>query len=406
MALQCRIMEIMKQTKQKPSIALLAACTFVIALITSMPAAACDTPVYRYAMYNWATAPYMFYYFHDGTPAGEDEETNLLLVELAESEPPLNVVFTTVDLSQDEPLEQLPEPVKQCYRSHADGDVPRYLVVTPWGAELFAGRLDTATVRAMVQSPIRTRLGELLTDGATAVLLILTGPDDAENRRAEQLAAELSERNAAGKIELLKLSRTDPAERWLVRSLLVVEPDLYDYPDTPMIFAAYGRGRVMPPYVGKGINADNLAECIAFLSGACSCMVKSQNPGMDLLVQWDWESAADTIAATDETFDGDVPRLEYQEFAVDEAGNTVEATPPLDEKLEGKVEISGVAGGRAEGDAPAVPPHRSALPRPPDALPRAFAARQAWKLGIGVLVGTIVVLAAGFVISKGLGIRD
>ncbi len=399
-------MKVMKQTKRKPPISSLAACTFIIAMITSMPTVACDTPVYRYAMYNWAVAPYMFYYFHNGTPAGEDEEVNRLLAELAECEPPLNVVFTTVDLSQDEPLEQLPELVKQCYRSHTDGDAPRYLVITPWGAELFAGRLDEATVRAMVQSPIRTRLGELLSDGTTAVLLVLTGPDEAENSRAEHVAVELSERTAAGKIELLKLSRTDPAEQWLVRSLLVVEPDLYDYPDAPMIFAAYGRGRVMPPYVGKGINADNLAECIAFLSGACSCMVKSQNPGMDLLVQWDWESAADTIAATDETSDGDAPRLEYQEFAVDEAGNTVEATSALDEIPEDKIKTSGVAGGRAEGDAPAVPPHRSALPRPPDASPRAFAARQAWKLGIGVLVGTIVVLAAGFVISKGLGIRD
>ncbi len=40
--------------------------------------------------------------------------------------------------------------------------------------------------------------------------------------------------------------------------------------------------------MGAGINADNLRESAAFVTGACSCQVKEQNPGFDLLLNADW----------------------------------------------------------------------------------------------------------------------
>ena len=65
-----------------------------------------------------------------------------------------------------------------------------------------------------------------------------------------------------------------------------------------MIFAVFGRGRALPPFVGKGITRDNLLECVYFLTGTCSCTVKDQNPGMDLLFASDWWSVAEKLAST------------------------------------------------------------------------------------------------------------
>ena len=56
--------------------------------------------------------------------------------------------------------------------------------------------------------------------------------------------------------------------------------------------------------VGRGINEENIEESCQFLVGACSCEVKSQNPGADLLVRANWESVV-----ADEDYD-DVSSLQ------------------------------------------------------------------------------------------------
>jgi hypothetical protein len=44
------------------------------------------------------------------------------------------------------------------------------------------------------------------------------------------------------------------------------------------------------PLVGKGITGKNLHDAAEFLAGACSCEIKDQNPGFDLLLAADWEA--------------------------------------------------------------------------------------------------------------------
>ena len=201
-------------------------------------------------------------------------------------------------------------------------------------------------------------------------MLLLTGADETENKLAEEALDELiarSQRNeipmaldfsdpamtgtmppeepgdgedAEGadpaakppglKVAKLKIDRSDPAEEWFVLALMTLEPDLHEYAKEPMIFAGYGRGRAMEPYIGKGITPDNLVDVVAFLAGACSCMVKEQNPGADLLVKWDWEATADLMAADDPTLDPNP--YGYQEFsagapATDESSEAMETQP-------------------------------------------------------------------------------
>ena len=78
----------------------------------------------------------------------------------------------------------------------------------------------------------------------------------------------------------------------------------------------YGRGRALPPYIGKGIVYDNLVEVADFITSACSCTVKDQNPGVDLLMSFDWDSASAAVAerfgseeGNNETLDDLFPQL-------------------------------------------------------------------------------------------------
>jgi len=443
-----------------------------MALSAGTPASACNTPVYRYAMYNWASTPYAVFYFHEGTPAEEDEAVNKLLVELSEAEPPANVYFNEVDVSEEECFSRLHPLIKKLYEANAEVPKPMHLIITPWGAELFAGRLDEAKVKAMVASPARTKMTELLAEGNITVLMILTGPNADENQRAEKVAGEVVDVIVSGeipvgvdpvgygpempyddneqgddedgeeeddgngdedskgraKIAMLKVSRTDAAEEWLVRTLLSIEPDLDEFPDDTMIFAAYGRGRAMPPYIGKGITPDNLIDCVMFLAGACSCMVKDQNPGMDLLMQCDWNTVADVLAANDPAFDDDP--WGYQEFeqqpeeGVESTADAPVGDAPADDSPPEGVETTGESmADAAAAEAEQTPVVNSAEGAISPAVTEAvdntaatldqiaesvefdndsasFAMRQAWTIGLGLAVGAVLVVLAGLVLVR------
>jgi hypothetical protein len=370
----------------------------VAVLLGGTSASACNTPVYRYAMYNWRVSPYPIFYLYNGEEPEEDKKTNKLIEELSTSEAEIaNVVLEKIDVSDAEKLDKLPgwEVIEKAWKSYNDGAVPAHLVMTPWGAKVFAGRLDEKAVKALVESPARTRLGELLNQGNAAVMIFLSGADETENKRAEKALDELIAKSQRNEIPMaldfsdpatmgavppdesgdgenaedadpaakppglrvakLKIDRSDPAELWFVRALMTLEPDLHEYAKEPMIFAGYGRGRAMEPYIGKGITPDNLVDVVAFLAGACSCMVKEQNPGADLLVKWDWEATADLMAADDSTLDP--TPYGYQEFspaapATDESSQAME-TQPAARTAEPKTDTLAAADPATAPDPPA-----------------------------------------------------
>jgi len=449
------------------------------------PALACSTPVYRYAMYSWQSAPYRVFYFHHGEPAQKDVAVNQWIEEQYDAVPGANIVLSEIDVTDEEQLDWLPKIVQKSYQENSDGEKPLHMVYSPWGVQQFVGRLEEETIGAIVDSPARKRIAELLHEGNATVMLILEGTDQEENTGAEKVIADVIASAKAGEIvtaadpglggmstellpemetdetdslegagegeedglnvAVLKVLADDPKERWLVKSLMAVEPDLDEYAGKTMIFAVYGRGRAMPPYIGKGITVENLIECVAFLAGPCSCMVKDDNPGMDLLISWDWEetsnqwAAAETGAAMDP--------YGYQEFAADDSGSWTQtdaqgdavddatANAETDESGTGKSgdSVAGeyVAGsslaseriGMADGtdDSPGTPSDDlqstatekvSDLGTPPaqpeataeEAGPstqaaegvEAIARRQSLTIGLGLGAGTLLVLLVGF----------
>ena len=298
---------------------------------------ACDTPVYRYAMYRWQPAPYEVYFFHREPAAGEDKKIEEMIKSLPRhKDAPANVVYLPVNLNDDAELVGVPPDVKQAWQAEKDRPLPSYMFVSPLGIELYTGKLDTSAAAAIVDSPARKQFAKLLEKGNAGVFVLIEGKEAAANDAAEQVIGELILDVEKGKVNLyqgpadafadlptvgpdaekeneakeaekkeekpqyevgmVRVSRDDPKEQWLVRMLMGVERDLGDFADQPMVFAVYGRGRALPPYIGKGVSRDNLLECLYFVTGACSCTVKEQNPGLDLLVRHDWESAAAKMA--------------------------------------------------------------------------------------------------------------
>lgn len=181
-----------------------------------------------------------------------------------------------------------------------------------------AGQPQDALQPAEAHTPETGNEAEAVDTQVAAEPAAATKAEDSPAHADGEGAAEDAARDAAEeedavgfKLAVLKVARDDKAEQWLVRSLLAVEPDLDEFPEEAMVFGIYGRGRALPPFIGKGINYDNLLECVYFLMGPCSCQIKDQNPGMDLLMCWDWEKTADEWMATDESLAADDWQYDY-----------------------------------------------------------------------------------------------
>ncbi len=298
---------------------------------------ACNIPVFRYALERWESYAYEIVVFHWGELAQADRAVVQQIEKRAAVEQaPANCEVRTVDLA-DEPDAAMQRLFWQAHGRIGSTWAGLRYPELPWvvlrypehfradpAQAVWAGRLSMSAAKGLVDSPVRSKIAKRIAAGDSVVWVLLESGDRAKDEAAAALlekelkksrdriaeaesdvedAPEDEEEGMYGPppsvkvtiaFSLLRVSRTDPAEKVLVNMLVRGEPELAQekYASQPMAFPVFGRGRALWGLVGKGINADNIAESCEFLVGPCSCMVKDQNPGTDLLIAADWEAAA------------------------------------------------------------------------------------------------------------------
>ena len=283
----------------------------LLGLTEASRVAACNVPVFRYALERWVPDPYQVVVFHEGPLAPGAQKVVTALLDYVDRPDgcPTNLTFEVVDVSKN-----IDRRWQDIIQTRKDATLPwlsvRYPAQTEIKASLHEGPLDTAFLQSLLDSPMRRTLAERLLSGQTAVwILVESGDKDKDNEKAAWLTSHLKKleqtltlpelttapkdklrADLALKIEfsLLRVSRQDAREQVLVRCLLGMEDDLEPRRE-PIVFPVFGRGLALWAIVGKGINADNIEGAARFLVSACSCEVKAQNPGVDLLMTADWE---------------------------------------------------------------------------------------------------------------------
>jgi hypothetical protein len=268
-------------------------CLIAPALILAALVSACDIPVCDYTLQNWLRDAYRVSYFYSGTEAARDVPVNIHLQRAAEEAGfHANLTIKKVNVGgggatpHNAAANQLPP-------RHKSRKLPFHTVITPRGTELFAGRLNLADARALVQSPLRKQLARDLCQGKNGLLLILLGPDRTQNAAAKKIVPRIiaHAREQDLDVGMLQVRRDDAEEKWFVEQLLSLEDDLKQLDDT-MVFGVFGRGHVMAPYLGKGITEANINTIVTFMNGPCACEIKTSSPGMDMLTAWQWDTAA------------------------------------------------------------------------------------------------------------------
>ena len=288
----------------------------------------CDTPVYRYALYRWSPTPYVVVAVaRDESARKELESLESVVAQAAQSDEPANIAWMTVDPKSPDQLSQLPPSVRQALGEMAATEPYHVWVVAPHGAVIKDGALKADELESLLDSSARRKIRDEIEQAKAGVFVLLESPDHPkENAAALATIMSTCKEVAEGKVklntaptvdrpeaEVIRVRRDDETEKGFVAQLLEIEPDLKSA-EGPIVFLVFGRGRALFSCLGKGITSDNLARDIEFVAGACSCTVKEQNPGVDLLMKSDWETIAAVVSEKYQGEEGADPLLDGNEL--------------------------------------------------------------------------------------------
>ncbi|MCA9003963.1 MAG: hypothetical protein KDA70_01730 [Planctomycetaceae bacterium] len=293
-------------------------------LLTTTVIWACSVPVFRYALERWPADKYSAVLFHRGGLTPEQQK----LISHFDQEGTIaqksaNVELRLVDLDTKPAPEDL-----ALWKAQKSETLPLLVMRTPLPAPVptgfWSGEPTEENISRLIDSPLRQNIAKQLIDGQTAVWVFLESGDVAKDKAARELLAKelkrmektlklpeieqadieqglvsVSPDSLKLKFSIVTCSRDDSAEQSLTQMLLATESDLKDFDSDPMALPVFGRGRVLYALIGKGINPGTIEQACRDLTGPCTCQVKDQNPGTDLLMSVPWEKLV-TPATQDE----------------------------------------------------------------------------------------------------------
>ena len=291
---------------------------------------ACQVPVFRFALERWEADSYTLVIVpgSQGELSADEEAVAAFLQSRGSADGPAPNVNVEIDS----------ETVGEGTRASMALSYPLNGV----GADappIWHGPLIMENARGLVDSPARREIVARLLKGESAVwVMVESGDEEKDEAAATEIEKAFLKAESELKIpdgvltveeapespdgdsddvlrssiplkidfSFIRISRDDPAEAIFREMLLHMEDDLEDFMNEPMVFPVFGRGRALEPLIGRGINSKNVFEHASYFCGACSCEIKNQNPGVDLLIAANWEAA---IAGSEVAVEKSLPPL-------------------------------------------------------------------------------------------------
>jgi hypothetical protein len=275
---------------------------------TVQEAESCSVPVFRYALERWKPDPYKGIFIYRGKLTKQDQALLQKLEAVTLNlEHPLNLRIRPVEIAA------LSEgKLKGLLKGPMPAKLPALAIWYPEqmgnAAPFWMQALTPAELKALADSPKRRQLTESLISGESIIwVFIPSGNSQKDERTKTLIRRELDKtldtlaksplfvstgskgKKLAYSFPILTLSRSDPQEKFFLDMLLHSEPGLGEHKDEPMVFAVFGRGRMLGGIFGDSINEANIQKMVSYLAASCSCDVKAQHPGMDLLLSAFWD---------------------------------------------------------------------------------------------------------------------
>ncbi|MFC2116500.1 hypothetical protein ACFLTU_08485 [Bacteroidota bacterium] len=238
---------------------------FKIILSAGLISLACTTRVSEWVLLNSLPNPYTLVYFHDSSPSVSIEKQNLTVKESIKT---ANIRFETV-LRQE-----ISEPYYGLY----------------YGGRLFSKYETVDELRDLCSSPLREKIAAELMAGKLCVMLYLKTDNIEKDAKGLKTLHKAIGSSPFGKIiTVFELSRNSSDESHFASLLLNVEDDLKGIQE-PMVFGIFGRFKALEPLLGKGISEENINLMIDYFKAECSCLIKDDLPGTDILFTNKWDN--------------------------------------------------------------------------------------------------------------------
>jgi hypothetical protein len=236
-----------------------------IILLAGLLSLACTTRVSEWVLLNSMANQYTLIYFHNRPLDESLTKQNLAVSDEIKT---ANIQFKTVF------RKEINEPYYGLYYRGR-----------------FFSRYETAEeLENLTSSPLRKKIASELMAGKLCVMLYLKTDDNEKDEKGLKILHETLASSPFGKIiTVVELSRNSKEESHFASLLLNVEDDLNGIQE-PMLFGIFGRFKALEPLLGKGLSRENINLMIDFLTAECSCLIKDDLPGTDILFTDNWEN--------------------------------------------------------------------------------------------------------------------
>jgi len=238
---------------------------FTIILLAALISLACTTRVSEWVLLNSTPHQYSLIYFHKGSVSESVKKQNR---KLAEGISTSNIQFKTVSRQ---------EITESYYGLYYEG-------------RFFSKYRTVDDLKGLTSSPLREKIAAELMAGKLCVMLYLKTDNKEKDEKGLNILRRTIESSPFGKIiTVLELSRNSSEEHHFASLLLNVEDDLKDIQE-PMLFGIFGRFKALEPLLGRGISEENISLMIDYFTAECSCLIKDDLPGTDILSPDQWEN--------------------------------------------------------------------------------------------------------------------
>jgi len=236
-----------------------------ILVIAGVISLACTTRVSEWVLLNTLPNQYTLIWFHNSPLSESLKKQNLALTnEIKDA----NIEVKTV----------IRKDIKEPY----------------WGLyyenRLFSKYKGIDELKGLTTSPLREKIAAELMAGKLCVMLYLKTDIVEKDEKGLNTLKKAVGSSPFGKIiTIFELSRNSRDESHFASMLLNVEDDLKGIQE-PMVFGIFGKFKALEPLLGKGITGENINLMIDYLTAECSCLIKDELPGTDILFAEKWDN--------------------------------------------------------------------------------------------------------------------
>ena len=280
-------------------------------------AQACSLPVFRYALENWEadnhilmlpanTADEQRKWWNDFL---ENNEFEYEIMEITDPDMPAGLYFPkgfgpwiTYEAFKNKKAQQFDDKqITKLWSSPASQKLIDGILAGDSLVFLISG--GDAKARKAAEEKMRPRIAtlleyiELAEDVVESWMNYHNPPDEFYSPPRGHVASPVPLGMAVSFVHLEK----DDALAKQVRCMYVAE-ELYDQKEADAdnkvtVTVVFGRGRAIPVGFIDDINNELIDDVLHFITGACSCKIKNENPGHDLMLPifWDnhlWEASS------------------------------------------------------------------------------------------------------------------